>query len=339
MASKFKTLVCGGTFDHFHKGHENFLKYGLSISEKLIIGITSDEYVNKSKIKNQKSKIYENFRTRKKAVENFLKRKSVSKFEFMKIDDMFGATLDQDFEAEAILVSKSTKIGAEKINQERSKRRLSKFQIIVPPQILAEDGKLISSLRIRSGEIDRNGELYVKPIWLKKTFFLPQELRPELKRPFGKLISKFNKDSLHKDRLIFTVGDETTKIFNKLGLKPFISIIDFKVARKRKFFHVSELGFSGEEKIIEIKNPAGAVTPNLFLVLTKILQKVNKNVNFIIQIDGEDDLSVLPLILVAPLYSCIFYGQPYEGIVHIDVNEKIKNKARSIMGKFKTLGY
>ena len=52
---KFKTAVLGGTFDHFHKGHENFLEHGLSISKRLVIGVTSDEFVKKFKIKNKKS--------------------------------------------------------------------------------------------------------------------------------------------------------------------------------------------------------------------------------------------------------------------------------------------
>ena len=54
---KFKTAVVGGTFDHFHKGHKSFLNYGLSVSQKLIIGITSDEYVKnlKAQISNIKN--------------------------------------------------------------------------------------------------------------------------------------------------------------------------------------------------------------------------------------------------------------------------------------------
>ncbi len=32
-------VVCGGTFDHFHKGHEAFLKYVFSVGKKSIIVI------------------------------------------------------------------------------------------------------------------------------------------------------------------------------------------------------------------------------------------------------------------------------------------------------------
>ena len=56
MEKNFKTVVLGGTFDHLHKGHKEFIKFALNLSEKLIVGLTSDEYVSNSKFKIQNSK-------------------------------------------------------------------------------------------------------------------------------------------------------------------------------------------------------------------------------------------------------------------------------------------
>ena len=83
---KFKTAVLGGTFDHFHKGHRNFLEYGLSISKRLVVGVTSDTYVQKLKTQNSKlkttiqnSKSFESFRIRKKTTEDYLNKIAMGK--------------------------------------------------------------------------------------------------------------------------------------------------------------------------------------------------------------------------------------------------------------------
>src|SRR3989338_4803414 len=144
---KFKTAVLGGTFDHFHKGHENFLEHGLSISKRLVIGVTSDEFVKKFKIKNSQPKAgqplaeksFESFIIRKKNVEDYLNQNAKDRYEIVKIDDMFGTTLDKNFPADAIVVSKETLKGAEEINQKKAERGLDRFKIIVHPSILAQD--------------------------------------------------------------------------------------------------------------------------------------------------------------------------------------------------------
>src|SRR3989344_6955941 len=173
---KFKTAVLGGTFDHFHKGHRQFLKHGLSISQKLIVGVTSDKYIRKFKISASAKasadkqnpqpkagqplaeKSFESFIVRKKNVEDYLNQNAKDRFEIVKIDDMFGTTLDKDFPADAIVVSKDTKKGAQEINQKRAERGLDKFKIIVHPSILAQDNGPVSSFRIRNGEINKEGK-------------------------------------------------------------------------------------------------------------------------------------------------------------------------------------
>jgi uncharacterized protein (UPF0218 family) len=57
----------------------------------------------------------------------------------------------------------------------------------------------------------------------------------------------------------------------------------------------------------------------------------------VINITGEEDLAVLPFVLVAPLNFQILYGQPNEGIVAIFITNDIKKRAMNLLEKFTIL--
>ena len=355
---KLKTAVLGGTFDHLHKGHKKLIEHGLSISERLLIGVTSDKFVKEFKIKNlklkipiQNPKLFESFIIRKKNVEEYLNQNAKDRYKIVKIDDMFGTTLDKNFPQDAIIVSRETLKNAKTINTKRGEINLPPLEIVIVELVLAQDGEPISSFRIRNGEINREGKLYIDPSWFSKNLYLPMQMREELKRPWGQIFKKI--ENVDPKDLIITVGDETTKAFNNQSIKPNLSVIDFKVARQWKFKNLRELGFSGNEKVYKIKNPPGSLFAELFKLVSDIFKNITNKEHIIIQIDGEDDLSVIPLVLSASLGTFIFYGQPNEarlptpdaegyggqGIVRVEVNEQTKENVYKIVTNFKTLGY
>jgi len=340
----FNLVVCGGTFDHFHKGHKEFLRCVFSVGKKIIVGITSDEYVKKSNIptslklrgvsKNQISKI-EPFEKRRQEVLAFIKVERVyEKTEIVEINDLFGPTLDKNLAIDAIVVSDNTKKGAEIINERRRKLGLKALNLFVIPRVLAEDGQLISSSRIRNGEIDREGKAYIKKEWFDKNLKLTENLREEFKKPFGDLLMDISSLSKDKNNLVITVGDITTKIFNEKSLGQNMSVIDFKVARKKKFSNISELGFNGQEKVFKVDNPPGHITSSLFKKLSGIFKSEVRG-KVILYINGEEDLTVLPLILLSPLNTIIYYGQSGKGVVKVVVSEESKARAYDLMSQFK----
>jgi pantetheine-phosphate adenylyltransferase len=332
----YNLIVCGGTFDHFHKGHREFLNYAFSLGEKVVIGLTSDKYVENSKIKSQNSNLIESYEIRKKSLENYLSQNRIkSEVTIVKIDDIFGSTLSKDLVIDGIVVSSNSKKGADIINQKRKELGLAPLKIFIAPSINGEDGKLISSAKIRGGEINREGKPYINPLWFEKDLILPESLKDELRKPFGEIVKEIRK--INNASCVIAVGDITVKKLNENSVEQDISVIDFKVARKKTFSSFSDLNFPKNRTTIIVENPAGHIAHDLFLKIANIF-RLGFDEKKIIIIEGEDDLAALPLILAAPLNSIVYYGQPNVGLVKVLVSEEIKNKTYNLASKFRPIG-
>jgi len=145
--------VCvGGTFDHLHEGHKLLLITSLKIAGNngsVYIGIANGPLVK------DKSMVA-SFHQRKAQVEQFIEHQNIHpKVMIEEIQTVFGPTLLMDFDA--IIISPETKDIAKHINAERQKIGLVPMKIIEIPYVLADDGRPISSTRIRNNEIDSDG--------------------------------------------------------------------------------------------------------------------------------------------------------------------------------------
>lgn len=326
MDKKFKTIILGGTFDHLHIGHKDFILHGTSLAYKAIICLTSNNYVKENKGEN-----FEDYETRKKALEEFLEQQKLAgKVQIAKIDDAYGIALDKNAEIDAIAVVEKTIKGAESINIKREELGLPPLEVVVVTSTAADNGSVMSSSAIRSGEMNRNGRSYLNPKWLRERLILPENLREELKNPFGELVEDDKLTDVGNP--VITVGDIITEKFNKLSLNHKISVIDFNVARKKKFSNISDLGFPKDTEVIIVENQAGQISPELFQAIVSAFSKPGK---VIVEVLGEEDLAVLPATLTAPLGSTIFYGQPGLGVVRIIVTEEFKEKAYRLLTEFK----
>lgn len=322
---KYKIVVCGGTFDLLHSGHKSFINQIFDQSDEAIIGLTSDSYASK-----YKEEISENFKARRKNLLEFLSSENYqNRAEIVSLDDIYGPLLDKNLIADALAVTPQTNRTAIGINKERVELGLSSMEILVLKMDSAEDGGLISSTRIRNGEIDRNGKLFINPKWKGKSFVLPQNLRSKLHEPFGEIINSIPKN-LNPDNVV-TIGDITTKKFNNVKAGQLLSIVDFTVERRKKFNQISELGFREDLEVIKVNNPPGQISWDLFLAIINAFKDKKRK---IVLVNGEEDLAVLPVLLAAPLSFSIYYGQPDEGLVEIEVNEKSKEEAFNLVNKF-----
>src|SRR5215467_1905804 len=150
---QYKTVAMGRYLDVFHKGHEQLLKTAFKLSQRVIIGITSDQFV-KTLVKPHP---VEPYRARVLSVRRFLIRHHwLKRAEIHPLYDPFGPALTRP-KLEAVILTPDTLSSGRKLNRLRRARDFAKLSIHVTPFALARDGKRISSTRVRRGEITRRG--------------------------------------------------------------------------------------------------------------------------------------------------------------------------------------
>ncbi len=146
---KYNKVAVGGTFDKFHQGHRLLIKKAFQIGDHVLIGVTSDEFGG------MKGEI-EPCNVRMSNLNLVLKNRS--NYILSRLEEPYGVTID-DESIDAIVVSPETEPTAFKINQIRREKGMKPLDIITISMVLADDGKPISSTRIRKGEIDQVGTL------------------------------------------------------------------------------------------------------------------------------------------------------------------------------------
>ena len=151
---KFQLVALGGTFDILHKGHFALLNTAFSISSKVIIGITSDEFAAK-KGKN----LLHNYSQRHQLLESIIRKNFLNpQYEICKLENDFGQAVLESC-VEALVVSEETIGQGQVLNRLRNEIQQSSVEIISVPMVLATDGKRISTTRIKNSEIDTEGNL------------------------------------------------------------------------------------------------------------------------------------------------------------------------------------
>jgi pantetheine-phosphate adenylyltransferase len=156
MRKKFRTVGVGGTFDELHKGHRALLTEAFEVGERVIIGMSTDEFVTMM----GKPHLTASYAQRLRELKSLLEERGLlQRAEIIPISDAYGGVLLSNGPIEALVVSRETEPTAVKINEKRREIGLKPLQIVVIDMIPSENHSAISTTRIRRGEIDREGHL------------------------------------------------------------------------------------------------------------------------------------------------------------------------------------
>lgn len=141
-------------------------------------------------------------------------------------------------------------------------------------------------------------------------------MRPEFRRPHGKVFASVRKAlrSLGNPVKLISVGDPVTYNLIEAGRIPDMAVVDGMEERKP---FTKEIVLPHPE--VRARNPRGMITRELW---DAVRENMGRKVK--IFVEGEEDLAVLPCLLLAPEGSIILYGQPRQGVVLMEVTKEKK---------------
>ncbi|HTW55594.1 MAG TPA: pantetheine-phosphate adenylyltransferase [Thermoplasmata archaeon] len=151
---RFARVVLGGTFDRLHVGHEALLATAFRAGRSVAIGLTTDGYLAHHP-KPGAARIA-SYRARRATLRRWLVRRYPGRtWTIVPLENPFGRSVEDG--VDALVVSADTAAGGRAVNDERWRRGLRTVPLLVVPLVLADDLRPVSSRRVRSGEIDRDG--------------------------------------------------------------------------------------------------------------------------------------------------------------------------------------
>lgn len=327
---QFQYVAVAGTFDRLHKGHEALLLKAFAVSERVAVGVTVEDLTKGKKLYN----LILPYETRVNEVKDFLAHHDLlDRAVFFPLHDVYGPAIT-DETLQALVVSTKTLSGGKHVNKKRKHRNMPPLTLVVCDYISSDDDSYLSSTRLRYGEITRDGHVYGQFLKQHAPFIISQVVKAHLKKPLGELLkgTEHNKTkavkNVHRDtrNLFVTVGDIVTRSFQDQGVVPDLAVIDHQSKRT--------LPVATEESgvVRRVRNDAGTITKDAISELDTIVKKIRQmRESYTLVVDGEEDLLVLPLILLLPLASTIFYGQPNEGIVRVTVAEENKKQIERLL--------
>jgi len=162
---------------------------------------------------------------------------------------------------------------------------------------------------------------------------LPENLRSEAKRPFGKIFK--GKAALAEcrkaERPLITVGDQCAHDLLSAGIEPEMMIVDFKIQRKEIPKEMKGEIAKHAANAFVVLSPPGKISEELSEAVGALLSEGNGAIIVI----GEDDLSAL-LVMANAKLGTLVYGQPDVGAVIVPLGgEEIQKRANGLLEKMK----
>lgn len=332
-----RTSLCliGGTFDRFHVGHKQLILSCLEQSERVQIWLTSD------KMALEKNPLVLSWNQRCNEIQAWSSETGYSgRISYHELNDQFGPAISSK-EVDSIGCTIETLPNCELINSKREQSMLDPLRIFVVSHIPSVDGGIVSSTRIRDGEIDREGHRWLGDSEMELNQKMPISMDDELKQPFGKLFEgpEENPELAMQEAILFmkknspkliAVGDVCVHTLVEMGCVPDISFVD-GMTKREPWAPAADLDRTVFPSLFTCNSPAGIISSDLKITIKSAL---NCNDKALVVVNGEEDLAPIIVHLLAPLGSTVVYGQPGRGVVLRETTEETKINCRRILDVF-----
>ncbi|SER19200.1 GTP-dependent dephospho-CoA kinase family protein [Natrinema salaciae] len=163
----------------------------------------------------------------------------------------------------------------------------------------------------------------------EQLLLLPDDLRHELKEPLGPIETDASRLLEAVDGPLIAVGDVVTYHLLEAGHQPDVALVDGRTKREAVDDEIRDAVTSGAS--IEVRNPPAELSVPVIRALRRALSTDEPTT---ILVDGEEDLVALPAIVAAPEGASVVYGQPGEGMVHVEVTDDHRSEMRDLLERF-----
>jgi hypothetical protein len=157
---------------------------------------------------------------------------------------------------------------------------------------------------------------------------LPESARAAFKEPLGPIFHDAVSLLESAGSPLVAVGDVVTYHLVDAGVVPHVAVVD-GVTEREPVSEDVQRGVPDADREVTVENPAGALTEALLETLGEAIAAEHTT---LVRVEGEEDLAVLPAMLLAPTDASVVYGQPGEGMVRVDVTPERREQVRELCG-------
>jgi hypothetical protein len=150
--------------------------------------------------------------------------------------------------------------------------------------------------------------------------------REELKKPMGLIVEAIAEGAV-------TVGDVCSAKAITRGANPVLVVYDKRVQRRPAPSEAKVIE-SYEAKKVRVRNDPGTVSDEADQAVKSALES---KVRTKIEVEGEEDLIVLPVLVHGKEGTKLYYGQPNGGMVEVTITKQAKQKASRILSQMEEI--
>jgi len=166
-------------------------------------------------------------------------------------------------------------------------------------------------------------------------YTLTENLRNKFKKLFGTLIREPTRSSLKeaiRDRSpVICVGDMVTYTLLKFDIRMDVAVVDYKTCRG-SFAFAETIRSMTQNRTKIINNPA-TISDEAYETMKKVMEgSFPLDPTLLIEVEGEEDLLLMPAVVHAPESAVLFYGQPNVGMVAVYPDIELRKTMINFLG-------